>query len=279
MSDAIGLVTDSASDLPPDLAAAEGVEVVPAVVIMDGQAYVDGGDLTREDFYRRLPGLLHPATTASPSLQAFESVYERLFAGGAVHVISVHLTRKLSGLHDIAVQAARRFGDRVHVVDTGQVSLGIGFPVLEAARAIRHGSSLQAVLETVENARQRVRTIALIDSLEYLRRSGRVGWLTASLGNILHVRLLLDIADGVVRRIGQFRSRHRGIDELLALASHWAPVQRWGVMHSAIEDEAREFASRLPAAVSSEPPLVVDVTTVIGAHVGPGSLGVTGLLP
>jgi DegV family protein with EDD domain len=278
MTYSIGLVTDSTADLPSGIAEAEGVPIVPAFIVVEGTSYVDGGGLSRPEFYRHLPGLRQPVTTAAPSTEVFASAYERLLSSGVGQILSVHISRRLSGIYGIAAQAARRFGERVLVVDSGQVSLGLGFQVLEGARAIRSGAAFQAVLQAIDHAGRRVRTIAMIENLEYLRRSGRVDWLRSSLGNLLHVRLLLEVADGLIRRLGQVRTRHRAIEELWATAARWAPVQRWGVMHSAAEGEAIELASRLPASENMPAPLVVDVTTVIGAHVGPRCLGVTGLL-
>ena len=193
-------------------------------------------------------------------------------------ILSVHLSRRLSGIYGIAAQAARRFSDRVCVVDSGQVSLGLGFQVLEAARSIRRGAPWEAVQEALALAGRHVRTIAMIEQLDYLRRSGRVDWVRSSLGSLLHVRLLLEVADGWIRRLGQFRTRHQAIDGLRAMAAGWTPVQRFGVLHSASEDDARQLAERLPRAAAMEPPLIVDVTTVIGVHVGPRCLGIVGLL-
>ena len=277
MNESIGLVTDSTADIPEDQVRAEGVEIVPATIVVEGQTYQDGVGLSRPEFYRLLPDLVHPASTAAPSPSAFEAAYDRMLASGVARVLSIHLSRRLSGLYGIAVQAAHRFGDRVSVVDSGQVSLGLGFQVLEAARAIRRGASWEAVQQAVASAGRRIRTIAMIEHLDYARRSGRIDWLRSSIGNLLHVRLLLEIADGLVRRLGQVRTRHRAIDELFSIAASWGAVQRLGVVHAVAEDDARALASRLAVGVE-EPPLVVDVTTVIGTHVGPGCVGVVGLL-
>jgi len=278
MTEAIGLVTDSTADLPAGLAREESVEVVPAIVVVEGRSYEDGAGLTRQEFYSRLPSLRAPASTAAPPAAAFERAYERLLEAGVRRVLSVHLSRRFSGIYGIATQAARRFGERVRVIDSGQVSLGLGFQVLEAARSIRLGASWEAVQEALAHAGSRVRTIAMIEQLDYLRRSGRVDWVRSSLGGLLHVRLLLEVADGWIRRLGQFRTRHQAIEGLRAMAVGWAPVQRFGVLHSASEDDARQLAERLTDEAAKEPPLVVDVTTVIGVHVGPRCLGVVGLL-
>jgi DegV family protein with EDD domain len=276
--ESISLVTDSTSDLPAAVAEREGVTVVPALITLDGQSYQDGRELSRSEFYRRLPGLSQPATTAAPPPSAFEAAYEGLLGAGSGRVISVHLSRRLSAMHDIAVQAAKRFGERVHVVDSGQVSLGLGFQLLEAARAIRAGGTFASILQVLDRARDRSRTLAMIESMEYLRRSGRVDWLRSSLGQWLHVRLLLEVVDGFIRRVGQARTRGRAIDELLALAARWGAVERWGVMHSGVAVEAEALAARLPVDGSPEPSMIVDVTTVIGVHVGPSCLGLAGFL-
>jgi len=278
MTGSIGLVTDSTADLPAGLAMEENIAVVPAIVVVEGRSYEDGAELTRQEFYHRLPSLPAPATTAAPPAAAFEQVYESLLQAGVRRIISVHLSRRLSGVYGIATQAARRFGERVRVIDSGQVSLGLGFQVLEAARSIRRGASWEAVQEALAQAGRRVRTIAMIEQLDYLRRSGRVDWVRSSLGSLLHVRLLLEVADGWIRRLGQFRTRHQAIEGLRAMAAGWTPVQRFGVMHSASEDDARQLAERLTHEAAKEPPLVVDVTPVIGVHVGPRCLGVVGLL-
>ena len=273
MIESIGLVTDSTADLPPDVARSERIEVVPAIVVMEGHSFEDGSGLSRSEFYRRLPSLREPASTAAPPATAFEAAYDGLLMAGVRRVLSVHLSRRLSGIYGIAAQAARRFGERVSVIDSGQVSLGLGFQVLEAARAIRRGDPWESIQEAVAQAGRRVRTIAMIEQLDYLRHSGRVDWVRSSLGSLLHVRLLLEVADGLIRRLGQFRTRHRAIEELSSIAAGWGPLQRLGILHSAAEDDARQLASRLRADSIEEPPLVVDVTTVIGAHVGPALPG------
>lgn len=278
MSETIGLVTDSTADVPANLARSEGIDVVPAIVVMEGRSFEDGKGISRPEFYRLLPSLREPASTAAPPAAAFEAAYDSLLRAGVRRVLSIHLSRRLSGMYGIAAQAARRFGERVSVIDSGQVSLGLGFQVLEAARAVRRGDTWESIQQAVAHAGRRVRTIAMIEQLDYLRRSGRVDWVRSSLGSLLHVRLLLEVADGLIRRLGQFRTRHRAIDELCSIAAAWGPVQRIGVLHSAAEDDARQLASRLQTDSAAEPPLVVDVTTVIGTHVGPGCLGVVGLL-
>jgi DegV family protein with EDD domain len=154
--------------------------------------------------------------------------------------------------------------------------MGLGFQVMEAASAALTGMPFESVLETALNAQEKVRLIALIDTLEYLKRSGRVSWLRAGLGDLLNIKLLLRVADGIIEKIGFIRTRRKGINQLLSLARSWGPLKRLAVLHSNIPDEAAELAEQLRD-MSSIPPLIVDVTTLIGTYVGPNGIGLAGL--
>jgi DegV family protein with EDD domain len=270
------ILTDSTADIPGDQAETYSVTVVPAVLTVEGKSYIDGVGLTRADLYRRLPELREPPTTAAPSPLEFERAYARLLAAGYERILSMHLSSKLSGMVSIAAQAARKFGDRVRVFDSGQVSLGLGFQVIEAAGAALSNLPFDTILGAAQRARERVRLIAMINTLEYIRRSGRVSWLRANLGELLHIKILVELVDGVINRIDRVRTRHKALEELRGLVQSWGPLERVAVLHTAIPDEAATFAERLRQ-LSRNPPIVVDVTTIIGAHVGEGSIGVAAL--
>jgi len=250
--------------------------VVPAVLTMGGETFADGVDISREEFYRRLPHLTEPATTGAPSPLAFEKAYERALSAGANKVLSIHLSSKLSGLLNAATQAAKTFGDRVRTFDSGQVSLGLGFQAMEAAAASLAHGSFEAVMEAAQRARESVKLIAMIDTLNYLHRSGRISWLTAGLGNLLQVKLLLEVVDGVANRLGQVRTKTKALDQLAALASNWGPLERLAIAHSAAPTEAESFSQRLKH-LCERPPLIAEVTSAIGAHIGPGAIGVIAL--
>jgi len=226
--------------------------------------------------YSRMQFVRQPPTTAAPALYQFEEAYRRLLASGYDHILSIHVSSKLSGMLNTATQAAKSFGELVRTFDSGQVSLGLGFQVMEAAAAALAGQPFEAVVDVARRAREKVRFIAMINTLEFIRRSGRISWLTANIGELLHVKLLVELVDGVVNRLDRVRTRRKALDELRALAGSWGPLQRLAVMHTAIPEEAASFAERLRS-FSLKPPLVVDVTTIIGAHVGAGSIGVAGL--
>ena len=273
----IAIVTDSAADIPADVAEAHAIRVIPAILVVDGESLADGQGLSRAAFYDRMPSMRQPPTTAAPSPEAFSAAYRAALRSGASNVLSIHVSGRLSGIAEMAQRAAEAFDGRVHVIDSGQVSLGAGFQVLAAARAAAQGRPLVEVLSAIETVRQRVRVVAMIDDLEYLRRSGRISWLRSGLGVLLHIRVLIDLADGAVRRLGQVRSRAKAIEALVERALSWGELDQLGVLHSAAIKDATALAARLGGRMGLEPQ-VVDVTTVIGTHVGPRSLGLVGVL-
>jgi DegV family protein with EDD domain len=276
-SPSVAVVTDSTADIPTAEAEALHITVVPAIITIEGKTYVDDGkEITREEFYRLMPTMSEPPTTAVPSSLAFEKVYQRLLDEGYQRILSIHVSGRLSGMINSANQAAQIFGDQIHIFDSGQFTLALGFQVMEAASAALAGMSFESVVETTRDAQDKVRLIALIDSMEYLKRSGRVSWLRAGLGDLLNVKLLVNVSDGIIEKIGLCRTRRKGIDQLDSLARSWGPLKRMAVLHSNLPDEAAMLAEQLRN-LSSTPPLIVDITTVIGIHVGPNSIGLVGL--
>jgi DegV family protein with EDD domain len=193
----VAIVTDSICDVPVLEQERLGIVVVPAVVTLDGETYYDGVDLSRAEFYRRLPELKSPATTAAPSPVLFEQAYDRLFTKGIKSILSIHIPMTLSGLINVVIQAAKPFGDRVRVFDSGQISLASGYQAIEAAEVAKDGGTIEMAVARAQLAKENVRLIAFIDNLTFLKRSGRINWLTASVGNLLNVKLLLEIRNGV----------------------------------------------------------------------------------
>jgi DegV family protein with EDD domain len=268
----IGLVTDSTADIPADLARHYGIETIPALVNIHGKSYADGIDITREEFYDRLPQINPPPMTSSPSVGVFEQCYEKLFRAGMDFIVSIHPPNGLSGIFNAARLAAQDFGQKVRVLDSGQLSLGLGFQVLLAAETAARGAILEEVLAQVESVRRRVRLAALLDSLEYVRRSGRVSWAVGLIGSMLRLQPLIELRYGLVHRLGQVRTRLQGIDRLMEALNSWGPLERLAVLHTNAEAAALELVEQVKQRVSTAP-LVVNVTTAIGTHVGPNGLG------
>lgn len=272
----VAIVTDSTADVPPQEVQRLNINVVPAVLTIDGQTYTDGIELSREEFYARMPEMKRPATTAVPSPITFEQMYRTLFEQGFEKILSIHISSHLSGMLNAASRAAQAFENRVHCFDSLQVSMGLGFQVMEAAAAALTGETMESLKKIVHQARDKVHLAALIDTLEYLKRSGRVSWIRAGLGDLLKLKLLVGVQDGVVERIDNVRTKRKGLEAMLETARSWQPLQRLAVLHSGIPDQAADFVERVRD-LAAESPLIVDVTTVIGAHVGPGSIGLAGL--
>jgi DegV family protein with EDD domain len=273
----IAIVTDSTCDIPSELAESLEIAIVPNLLVIDGQSIPDGPDFSRRQFYRQLPAMKNFPTTASPSLAAFDGVYEHLLRQGADAILSIQVSGKLSAVYSTASLAAQSFAGRVRVFDSQNVSLGLGFQVLAAAEAARAGQMPEAVLSHLESLRRRIHLVAMLDTLEYVRRSGRVSWARASLGALLSIKPFVEVRQGEVHSLGETRTRRKGIARLLELMQSLGALERLALLHSNADEDARQLAEimapRLP-----DPPLVVNVTTVIGAHVGPNGLGFTAVV-
>ena len=266
----IRIVTDSNCDLPAELIERHRILVVPSVLNMDGRAYRDGVDISRAEFYRRLPTSQPVPTTAAPASGEFEAAYR---ACGDADIISIHVASKLSGILNAARLGAEAVGERVHLVDSGQVSMGQGWQVLAAAEAAAAGQSTAQVRAAAESTRRRCQVLAVLDTLEYLRRGGRASALSAILGELLQVKPLLELVDGDIVLRAKLRTWATARGQLVKLVEALGRLERLAVLHTDRAAEARALADRLAPRAASEP-LVVEATAVIGTHVGPGAVGV-----
>jgi DegV family protein with EDD domain len=183
----------------------------------------------------------------------------------------------LSGVVNAASLAAQAFSGRISVIDSEQASLGLGFQVLEAAAAVHRGISRENLLALLDSVRRRARVVAMLDTLDYIRRSGRVSWARARLGDLLHIKPFIELRGGKVFSLGEARTRRKGMERLLEIVRGLGPLQRLAALHTNAEADARQLLAELAPQLSSEP-LVVNVTTVIGTHVGPRGLGFAALL-
>jgi len=270
----LGIVTDSTCDLPPYLIEEHGIEVVPCVLIIDGKEYADGEGISREEFYKQLPGFRHAPSTAAPSLSEFAVRYQRLLDGGCGHILSVHAAGPLTSMTGTAKQAALEFGSRVTVVDSLSLSLGLGFQVLAAAEAAEEG--LEAALAAVESTRLRLHVFAALDTLEYVRRSGRVPSALGMLGSLLSIKPIIELTEGRVKTVAAVRTTRQANERMLSFMRSGGKLMRLAILHTNAEKRAREFLNGLMLEMNQSLPrdiLLVNVTTVIGTHVGPNGLG------
>ncbi len=268
----IAIVTDSTSDISPEQADEYNILVIPTILIIGEKEYLDGEGITREAYYQQLPNLNPPPTTAAPSAGTFAEAYELRFNQGFEHIISIHVAATLSGVYNAAKVGAEDFGDRVTVVDSQSLSLGLGFQALTAVEAAAAGADLAKILAAIEDTRKRARVLAMLDTLVQLKRSGRVSWVRASFGGILKVKLFVEIKDGEVLRLGQTRTRKNGVAQLGRMLKDLGPLERLAMLHTNAEEEARQILERLSPEVV-HPPFIRNVTPVVGTHVGVKALG------
>lgn len=268
----IAIVTDSTADIPKELVEKHQIHVVPNLVVIGGKSLKDGIDLSREAFYNDLPSMRDFPTTSTASSGTFQEIYEGLLKKGYKKILSIHASSLLSGIFNSARTAALNFEEKVMVVDSKLVSLGLGFQVLTAAEAVKKIGAVSEILALLDNLRQRIKVVAMLDTLEYVRRGGRVSWAKARLGNILQVKPLVEIKEGIVHSLGEVRTRSKGIARLHQLIQGLGKLERLAVLHTNAKEDAVRFLADLKPELQ-EPALIVNVTTVIGAHVGPNGLG------
>jgi len=272
----IAIVTDGTADIPADLLAQHNIHVVPTYVIIGGKSYIDGVDITRKEFYESLPFMDPMPTTAAPSSGEFQQVYASLIEQGYEQILSIHCSSLLSGIYNAASIAARAVENRVQVIDSQSLSLGLGFQVLAAAEAtVIH--PVESILNMLNGLRSRVYVIAMLDTLEYVRRSGRVSWARARIGNLLHLKPFIEVKEGNVFSLGEGRTRQKSMARLLELVRKLGPLERLAILHSNAEKDAHQILSELNPQLPTKP-LIVNVTTVIGVHVGPNGLGVAAVV-
>ena len=271
----VRVITDSTADLPSEMAAELGIEVVPLNVHFGTDTFRDGIDLSADEFYERLVASPRPPTTSQPSVGAFLEVYQKALEG-ADGVVSVHISAKVSGTWNSAVQAREQLSDssKVTVVDTGQASMGLGWVAVAAARAAQAGASMDEVASLARSAAEQVRVLFLVDTLEYLQKGGRIGKAQAMFGSVLAIKPILTIQEGEVHPLERVRTRGKGVARLVQLVQEAAPLQSMAVLYTTTEDEARALAERLGPCVPSGQVIVGRLGTVVGTYAGPGLLGV-----
>jgi DegV family protein with EDD domain len=270
----LGIVTDSTSDLPQYLIDEHELEVIPTILVLDGREYADGNGISRDEFYQRLQDMKIPPTTAAPSIGEFTARYQNLLNKGCGHILSIHAAGQLTTIANTARQAAGTFTGRITVLDSGSLSLGLGFQVLAAAEAAEDG--MQAALTAVESVRQRVQVFAALDTMENLRHSGRVPGAVAALGGLLSIKPIIELKEGLVKAIGAVRTTNQANERIADLLKKGGPIERLAVLHTGAEPRARKFLNSIMMEYSQFIPrdiLMVNVTPVIGTHVGPKGLG------
>ncbi|MDP3062045.1 MAG: DegV family protein [Chloroflexota bacterium] len=271
---AVRVVTDSTADLPPEMAKQWGITVVPLNVHFGDQMFKDGVTITVEEFFRKLAtGPLFPSTS-QPSVGEFLEVYKRLTASGD-HLVSIHISDKMSGTLNSARQAKEAMGPSAHVeiIDSMSASIGVGFVALEAAKVAHAGGSPQQVADRARDLVPRLRIFFVVDTLEYLAKGGRISKAKAFLGNLLNVKPILVVKDGEVGPLEQVRTRERALDRLAQLIEQSAPLEALAVVHATTPADAISLADRLKRLAPRGEVVMAHMGAVIGTHTGPGTVG------
>ena len=274
------VVTDSTATLPPDLATAQGIVVVPLHVVIGAEVHDEGSEGATPDVVAQALRDFVPVSTSRPSPAAFVDVYEGLARDGADEIVSVHLSGEMSGTFEASQLAARQVGVTVHCVDSRQVGVATGFAALSAVEAVRSGASGAEAAEAARVRAAASSSLFYVDTLEYLRRGGRIGAAAAILGGALAVKPLLCIEDGRVATLERVRTTARALSRLEDLAVEAAgalPVDVC-VAHLANPDRAGALAERLAERLSDglegRDVWCGELGAVLGAHVGPGMVAV-----
>ena len=270
----IRITADSVCDLPPQIVSEFGIRIIPTYVSIDGKSIPDDGkSLIRQDFYQQLPSFQTQPTTAAPSPGDAEHFYRSLLAEGADHIISIHLPEKLSGvLNAMRLGAESVAKHKITLVDSLQLTFGIGLQVWAAAEFARQTEDVSDILNVIEQVRQHTRVYAIIDTLEYLKRSGRVNPLIANVGSLLKIKPIVSVHDGDINLIARLRTWTRAEARLRTLTRQQAPLDRLAILHSANRPGAEKFLDSISDLAPANT-LIIEVTPTLGTHIGPGSIG------
>ena len=271
----IAVVTDSTSDLSPELAEKYGITVVPLNVHIEDDTFLDGVTISSDEMYRRLPDQKVIPQTSAPSVGTYIETYEKL-AETHDEIISVHLSSKLSLTHNSAVNAVAELGPngpRIEVLDSLQASMALGYSAIRAAEAIADGSSLDETVAMTKSTIERAEAIFMVDTLDYLVRGGRIGKAKGFVGSILKVRPILAIQDGIAHPLERARNRKKGITRLKALVAERAPLEKLSVLYTTDKDDAEAIAAEVASYVPNGELHVAQLGPVVGNYVGPGLLG------
>ena len=273
---AVRVLTDSTADIPAAVATSLNITVVPAYIQINGQSLRDGEQISRAEFYRHLsePGAM--PTTAVPPAHDFTAAF-RALAEQADEVIAILVSATLSGMLNAAHLGSDEVPELVtHLVDSQQLSMGLGLQAIVAAEAAAAGATAQQVLERIKQVQPRIRVLAMLDTLENLRRSGRVAWARAVAARILRIKPIIEFRRGEAIMVGQARTRRRGSELLLNMTAALGRLERLVVLHTGSPD-VEEFRTRL-ASVFDGQILTSEVGPIVGTHIGPRALGIAAII-
>jgi DegV family protein with EDD domain len=273
----VKIVTDSTSDLPPEVAKEMGITVVPLYVHFGEEVFQDGVDISGNEFYRRLTeGPVLPKTSA-PSPNTFRQLYNDL-AKEADGVLSIHIASKLSATYESALVGCDGADCQVSVVDSRTVSMGLGLLAIVAARAANNGAELQEIVELVYATIPKIRVYTMVGTLEYLRKGGRIGKAQWLLGSLLKIKPIIEISDGQVLGIGKKRSHAKAVDKVRQITESLGDIEEMSIVYNTTPEEAETLGRSVSHLIPEEKIIYTTFGPVLGTYTGPGSIGIVSLL-
>jgi DegV family protein with EDD domain len=278
MTNQVAIVTDSTAYLPSAILEKYSIEVIPLVLIWDGETYQDGIDITPVEFYTRLASSDSLPSTSQPSVEAFKESFQTLLDQGK-DVAAILISSGISGTVNSAFQAKTALNtDRIEIVDSRTAGMATGLQVVAAARTAAAGGTLQEVTEVAKQAQLKTDVVFAVDTLEFLHKGGRIGGAKRFLGSMLNIKPILEMKDGEIDAADQVRTQKRALDRLMEIIeqrSADASPLHMAVMHSNVPDQAQALLERIQTRFEPEDLYLAELSPVIGTHVGPGTLAIT----
>ncbi len=269
----VRIVTDTGADIPIGLIKSLNISVVPLYVYFGEKIYKDGVDIGPDELYKRLvDGPIHPTTT-QPIPADFTNIYQEI-AKETNEIVSIHLSSKVSGTYNSALQGKEPLKDECHieVIDSTSLSMGLGLITLSAARVAQTGGTLQQVVEETNKAIKLTQLLGVLDTLKYLLAGGRITKTRATIGSLLHIKPLMTMHKGEIVQAGLARSYAKGIDKLYEFVKNTKTPEEVAIVHSTVEGEANLLKKRLSSIVVEEKIHMARLGAALGVHGGPGTL-------
>jgi DegV family protein with EDD domain len=277
----VAVVTDSASDMDPARAASLGITIVPLIVNFGKDTYSAGVDLSTDEFWKRMTAPDAPfPTTAACSPGDFQVAYQRAFDGGAEAIVSIHVAGTLSGTIKAAEVGAGMFKDReIRIVDSMSASMGEGVLAELAVQMASEGAAAAEIAQVVSRRREDIGVYLALETLEYLKRGGRISGAQAAIGTLLSVKPIIEIKDGRVETAERVRTRGKAREKLVELLAV-RPIERLSVLHTTradVEEFAEQLVPRIPGGIDRSKVTIDLVGPSVGPHLGPGCVGAVAL--
>jgi DegV family protein with EDD domain len=277
----VKIITDSTSDIPKALAEELDISVIPIRVHMAGESYLDGVTISPSEFYRKMRAVPELPTTSQPSPLDITDAYREAIQNGAKEIFSLHISSKMSGTYQSCLLAKQLIEEeypdvKIVVYDSNSVAYALGVMVVLVARAAKEGKSLEELVQLADRVREKEVLVALVDTLEYLQKGGRIGKAAALVGSLLNIKPIISISDdGEVTAIDKARGKNKAVSKAFELLQAKLPGGSVyaAVLHADQEEQAKEWMEKVKSLYDVKEDIIVDIGPAVGTHAGPGTVG------